>query len=273
MARHALDHVMNAVPPKATASRIKRYVRDLPRCADAEVHKGGFVPSQNEQVSIEEVEAVAGNHVTNGLPPTNFKVFGVGLSRTGSHSLTAALHILGVDTIHYPTDRATLETLLRGDVRFPLLEYYDGITDITSAPYYEDLDRRWPGSKFVLTIREEDSWLHSCRKHWAGLSNFKYDDSEEHRVFMEIQRFLRAAVYGCYEFEEERFRRVYRRHIQNASSYFAGRESDLLVLNIIAGDGYERLARFLGVPVPAQPFPRDRAPACLMFDPSPRDSA
>lgn len=270
VARHALDHVMSAVPPEATASRVKRYARDLPRCADVEVHKGGFAPNQSEQISIEEVEAVAGDPVTNGLSPTNFKVFGVGLGRTGSHSLTEALHMLGVNTIHYPKDRPTLETLLRGDVRFPLLEYYDGITDITCAPYYEDLDQRWPGSKFVLTIREEDSWLHSSRKRWAGVSNFKYDESEEHRVFMEIQRFLRAAVYGCYEFNEERFRRVYRRHVQNVTSYFAGRESDLLVLNIVAGDGYERLAHFLGVPVPEQPFPHDRAPAGLMFDRSVR---
>lgn len=127
-------------------------------------------------------------------------------------------------------------------------------------------DQRWPGSKFVLTIREEDDWLHSCRKHWAGLSNFKYDESEEYRVFMDIRKFLEAAVYGCHEFNEERFRRVYRRHVQNVTSYFAGRESDLLVLNIVAGDGYERLAHFLGVPAPKQPFPHDRAPSYLMFD-------
>lgn len=270
VARHALDHVMSAVPPEAPASQVKRYIRDLPGCADVEMHKGGFALNQSEQISIEEVKAAASDTVTNGLSPTNFKVFGIGLARTGSHSLTEALHTLGIDTIHYPNDLATLETLLRGDVHFPLLEHYDGITDITCAPYYEDLDQRWPGSKFVLTIREEDSWLHSCRKHQAGLSNFEYDGSKEHEVIMEIQRFLKAAVYGCHEFNEERFRRVYQRHVQNVTSYFAGRENDLLVLNIVAGDGYERLAHFLGVPVPEQPFPHDRAPAHLMFDRSGR---
>ncbi|MGH9565338.1 MAG: sulfotransferase, partial [Candidatus Angelobacter sp.] len=91
--------------------------------------------------------------------------------------------------------------------------------------------------------------------HWAGLSNFRYGEDEEHRAFMEVRRFLEAAVYGCYEFDEERFRRVYRRHVQNVTSYFAERESDLLVLNVVAGEGYERLASFLGAPVPEQPFP------------------
>ncbi|MGH3808959.1 MAG: sulfotransferase [Pseudonocardiaceae bacterium] len=80
------------------------------------------------------------------------QVFGVGLSRTGTYSLTEVLHALGVDPIHYPKDRPTLETLLRGAVRFSLLKYYDGIIDITCAPSYADLDQRWLGSKFVLII-------------------------------------------------------------------------------------------------------------------------
>ena len=32
------------------------------------------------------------------------KVFGIGLSRTGTSSLYEALTILGIDTIHYPTN-------------------------------------------------------------------------------------------------------------------------------------------------------------------------
>jgi hypothetical protein len=255
VALYGLDHVASAVTADATPPQVKRYIRDLPNLAQAEVHKRGFDSVQREQIGIEEVEAVAGDLLALGRSPTKSKVFGLGLSRTGTHSLAEALHVLGFDTVHYPTDRATLETLLRGDVRFPLLEYYDGITDITSAPYYEDLDRRWPGSKFVLTVREENSWLRSCRKHWAGLSTFRYGEGEEHRTFMEVRRFLEAAVYGCCEFDEDRFRRVYWRHVQNVTSYFAGRESDLLVLNVVAGEGYERLAPFLGVPVPEQSFP------------------
>jgi hypothetical protein len=143
-------------------------------------------------------------------------------------------------TINYPTDRATLETLVRGDVRFPLLEHYDGITDITVAPYYEDLDRAWPGSKFVLTVCDEDSWLHFC--HDVFLQHEEATQYEKDSVSMEIQRFLHAAVYGSYDFNEERFRRAYRRHLESVTRYFSGREHDLLVLDILAGEGYEQLA-------------------------------
>jgi Sulfotransferase domain len=258
MARHALDHVASALPTHAAPRQFETYMHDLERLGQDQLQKMGSDPGQSNQIGIQDVEeAVANDPVALGRSPKKPKVFGVGLSRTGTHSLTAALHVLGYDTVHYPTDRATLETLLRGDVRFPLLEQYDGITDITTVPYYEDLDREWPGSKFVLTVRDEDSWLRSCRKHWAGLSVFRYGEAEEHRVFMEVRRFLEAAVYACYEFDEEHFRRVYRRHVQNVTSYFAGRESDLLTLNIVAGEGYEQLAPFLGAPVRTRPFPHD----------------
>jgi Sulfotransferase domain len=258
MARYALDQVANALPPHATLSQFKTYLRDLESLGQDQVQKRGSDPGQINQIGIQDVEeAVADDPVALGRSPKKPKVFGLGLSRTGTHSLTAALHVLGYDTVHYPTDRATLETLLRGDARFPLLEQYDGITDITTAPYYEDLDREWPGSKFVLTIRDEDSWSLSCRKHWASLPAAKCGENEEHKVHVEVRRFLEAAVYACYEFDDEHFRRVYRRHVQNVTNYFAGRESDLLIINIVAGEGYERLAPFLGVPAPTRHFPHD----------------
>ena len=39
----------------------------------------------------------------------NQKVFGLGLSRTGTTSLGRALNILGIKTIHYPCDKKTYE--------------------------------------------------------------------------------------------------------------------------------------------------------------------
>ena len=35
------------------------------------------------------------------------KIFGLGLSKTGTSSLGEALNILGINTIHYPFDEAT----------------------------------------------------------------------------------------------------------------------------------------------------------------------
>lgn len=191
-------------------------------------------------------------------PPPRPKVFGIGLSRTGTRSLTAALRTLGFDIVHYPSDPATYRTLLAGTGRFPLLADHDGITDISVAPYYEELDLDWPGAKFILTVREEQDWLRSCATHWTRPVDSKTDRGEG---YPDMQRFLRAAVYGCHEFNPERFARVHRRHVEQVLRHFAGRDDDLLVLDIVGGDGYERLAPFLGREVPDHPFPNVNRPS------------
>ncbi|MDQ3033702.1 MAG: hypothetical protein M3Y87_14895 [Myxococcota bacterium] len=259
VARHAIAHAARTVPPEAKAKHVELYIRNLPYIAEVEVRKLGL--TQTGQVTMEEVErAVKNDPQRLGPAPAKPKVFGLGLSRTGTRSLTAALHVLGFDTVHYPTDRDTLDTLVRGDARFPLLDHYDGLTDITVAPYFEDLDRLHPGARFILTVRDDEGWLQSCRNHWTGRSAYEEGPREgvgieEHRVHMEIRRFLRAAVYASYEFDEARFLRAHRRHVESVKRYFEGRPDDLLVLDIAAGEGYERLAPFLGVALPEQPFP------------------
>jgi hypothetical protein len=255
VARYAVQHAMRVVPLDAKPKMVDAYIRNLPYTAEQEIQKLGL--AQTGALTMEEVMAAVNADPTNLGPQKNKpKVFGLGLSRTGTRSLSAGLHVLGFDTVHYPTDKATLDTFVRGDARFPQLDDYDGLTDITVAPYFEDLDRLYPGSKFVLTVREEAGWLKSCKNHWTGRSAFDPGDgSEEHRTHMEIRRFLRAAVYASYDFEPERFVRAYRRHVENVRRYFADRPNDLLELDITKGEGYEKLAPFLGVPVPTAPFP------------------
>ncbi len=259
VARHAVRHAARMIPVDAKPKDVDHYIRNLPYIAKIEIEKLGL--SQTGKLEMEEVMAAVNADPTNLGPTKNKpKVFGLGLSRTGTRSLSAALHVLGFDTIHYPTDQQTLDTLIRGDAKFPQLEHFDGLTDITVSPYFEELDKSYPGSKFVLTIRDEAGWLKSCRNHWTGRDAYEKGpeggpDAEEHRIHMEIRRFLRAAVYASYEFNPERFARAYKQHVENVQRYFAGRPSDLLVLHIAGGEGYEKLAPFLGVPVPPSPFP------------------
>lgn len=53
------------------------------------------------------------------------KVFGIGLSRTGTYSLSKALDVLGFYTIHYPIDPTTLLALFNGDAAFPNIKDQD----------------------------------------------------------------------------------------------------------------------------------------------------
>lgn len=181
---------------------------------------------------------------------TKPKVFGIGLSKTGTSSLAQALNILGYKTIHYPNDAQTYAELRNGNFKLSLLDQYDAITDTPVVPYYAQLDKLFPGSKFVLTIREEEGWLKSIEQHWQTATRYEHDPAKK-----EFQEFIRAAVYGCIEFDRSRFSYVYQTHSQNVMHYFFHHPEDLLVMDICNGDGWKKLCSFLSLPVPDSPFP------------------
>ena len=184
------------------------------------------------------------------------KVFGLGLSRTGTKSLTAALARLGLDVAHYPDDPTTVRELLAGHCELTLLRERDGITDITTIPFYREFDRIYPDSRFVLTVREKDAWLESLRKllerRPPGDEPARYRDRPE---LVRFRRFLRERVYGSNEFDAERMAAAYDAHHREVRAYFEGRPDDLLVLDVTRGEGYDRLCPFLGVGAPDEPFP------------------
>jgi hypothetical protein len=80
---------------------------------------------------------------------------------------------------------------------------------------------------------------------------------------MEVRRFLRAAVYGCYGFSQQRFARVRLECMDALRAYFADRPRDFLQMDIAAGEEWEKLAAFLDVPSPTDVFPYapERSPA------------
>lgn len=182
---------------------------------------------------------------------TDFKIFGLGLSKTGTSSLEEALNILGFPTIHYPFDLATYNELRRGEYKLSILQQYRGIVDIPVAPYYAQLDKAYPGSKFILTVRNIESWLKSAEKHWELMMKWWHNYPE----FKKFHEFIGAAVYGSIEFNEGRFRFVYNTHVKNVIDYFSGRDNDLLVIDICSGEGWKKLCEFLQVPLPEVPFP------------------
>jgi hypothetical protein len=184
------------------------------------------------------------------------KVFGIGLSRTGTTALSVAMTRLGVRTIHYPTAKNTLDLLANGIFRLPILEEYDAITDVQTVPFYPQLDEEYPNSKFILTVRDIDMWLESTRKSFKGTER-------ETRLIKDIEvrakthaqhDWLRAAVYGTLAWDRSVFRQRYNNHHTAVMNYFEGR-SNLLVLDICGGDKWEKLCPFLGFDIPKSRFP------------------
>ena len=165
------------------------------------------------------------------------KVFGVGLSRTGTTSLTKALRMLGYRTVHFPTS----DEQIAG---------HDAATDASVAYRFEELDRAYPGSKFILTVRDEAAWLrsyHQFRDQQIKIGR-NWPMNREARA-------VRRAVYGTEEFDAELWRAGFRRHNERVLHYFAERPGDLLVMDVTRGEGWEKLCPFLGKPIPGAAFP------------------
>src|SRR5262245_32103566 len=178
------------------------------------------------------------------------KVFGVGLSKTGTSSLAEALNILDIKTIHSPHDEQTYDDLRWGNYRLRIMEGYQGVTD-NVAPFYAQLDRSFPGSKFILTVREKQSWLRSIELHWRLMMDWWHNDPP----FKQFQEFISACEYGMIGFHRDRFSHVYDLHLRNVLAHFEGRPDDLLVIDICGGEGWERLCPFLGLRPRDEPFP------------------
>jgi hypothetical protein len=162
------------------------------------------------------------------------KIFGIGLSRTGTTSLHLALGILGFRSIHYP----------RVDRLRELLQDYDAAVDTPVACSYPELDELYPGSRYVLTVRDFRSWLASTEQF------FSRPPPQESWL-----REVRLRTYGSLEWDRQTFLKAYHRHIETVMDYFKDRPNVLVIMNIVAGEGWDVLCPFLGLPVPSEAFP------------------
>jgi hypothetical protein len=170
------------------------------------------------------------------------KIFGTGMQRTGTTSLAKALQHLGIATRDHPKD-------LFHDIDHPLIHEFDAFTDNPIPLLYRELDARHPGSKFIHTVRDEERWLASVEwLHTVGAEKFHWE-----RV-PEIEEMHRA-LYGTTTFDGLVFLETYRRHDREVRAYFAERPDDLLVLDVTAGEGFEKICPFLGLDPPKDPFP------------------
>lgn len=183
------------------------------------------------------------------------KIYGIGLSRTGTKSLAKALTALGYKTGHYDV---TIKAVVFGEdeptLDVNLVRQWDALTDIPIAAFYRQLDALFPNAKFILTIRDRANWLDSCERHYQA-SRIAY--SNKHGIQPEQILQLRRYVYGQTVFERNRFSHAYEAHVNGVLEYFTARPNDLLVMNICSGAAWSKLCAFLGKDVPNIPFPRE----------------
>ncbi len=170
------------------------------------------------------------------------KIIGVGFQKTGTSSLREALKILGYTV--KDTSTRPLIPILRGNYKkvLRMIRDYDAVEDTPWYMIYKELDQLIPGSKFILTIRDEESWYKSVSKHIGDLRSPQHE-------------WIYGKGKGLPKDDKENTLRVYNNHNKEGLEYFKDRPNDLLVLDFTKGDKWEKLCEFLNKDIPDVPFP------------------
>jgi hypothetical protein len=183
------------------------------------------------------------------LHPIATRIFGIGLHKTGTGSLWEALRLLGFSAAHWKEAKwaKAIWNEMLNEGRSITLEHYYGLTDLPIPVLYKELDKAYPGSKFILTIRPEEEWIASVEAH--------YSDANPYRKTWRKDRFsaiIHTALYGRSDFDRETMLARYREHNQAVIDYFADKPHQLLVMY---DQRWSALCQFLGQPVPCVPYP------------------
>ncbi|UCF49031.1 MAG: hypothetical protein JSU91_04595 [Thermoplasmatales archaeon] len=162
------------------------------------------------------------------------KVFCIGYPKTGTTSLYKALNILGYRAVRIFDTKTWHKKDLRKYISHIKKSKYDAFVDfpISDNILYQDIDKEIPNSKFILTIRDKKSLETSYKNFY-----------KEAPFYEKILKDLEGKLLNLNKRNEEILK------------YFKNKPSQLLVMNIINGDGWDMLCKFLDKPIPKKKFP------------------
>jgi hypothetical protein len=161
------------------------------------------------------------------------RIFIIGLPRTGTTSICAAMLELGFSVAHTAYTQTTFDNA-------------EVIADTPIFCDYKRLDSFYPGSKFIYLTRQSEHWLPSIKQLLK-------------RMFVNVSRTdggFNTIIKRCYQntfapFTLENIERseflaaCYKKHNQEVNLYFAKRSSDILTIDISEPTSFQQLLSFL----------------------------
>jgi hypothetical protein len=219
--------------------------------------------------------------ITMGL-----RVIGAGFGRTGSSSLKAALERLGfgpcdhMGEVFFHPERALLwEEALDardGGQAFDWERLYAGYAATTDWPrafFWRELVAAYPEAKVILSVRDPKRWYDSMRRTvyamsqdptvaqrvgamLGGAAGDAADDAAGDAPDLSwmprlVDRVVWQGTFGGRFTDEAHALQVFADH---RAAVEAAIPPERLLVHA-AADGWEPLCRFLGVPLPAEPYP------------------
>lgn len=170
------------------------------------------------------------------------KIFQIGFNRCGTTSLAAFFEANGLRSLHWkvpsgPNAGRNLALLGHENLWDKSKRVFEGVEDfdffsdmefvsshlITNLYEKFDLiDQHYPGSRFILNVRDPDAWIASRLQHGQRPSE----------IYSEyIKRWM-----DCYQCDEEKLIDLWKTHFEchceRVLKYFKGREEQLLIFRL-----------------------------------------
>ena len=194
------------------------------------------------------------------------KVLGAGFGRTGTMSLKIALEKLGIgpcyhmrEVISHPSHIKIWYDISRGE--HPnwdrLFSGFNSAVDFPVCLFYEELVNKFPDAKFILTLRDFDTWYKSTAntiyKVPTMLPGWFKRVVYPIRMFIEMQVILIwVGLFKNNFSDRESTELVYNEHIESVKKTISA--DKLLIYRI--NEGWGPLCEFLNVEKPETPFPK-----------------
>lgn len=193
-------------------------------------------------------------------------VIGAGVGRTGTYSLKLAINQLGLGPCHHmeevlhkmPVQVPLWSAALEGHADWPaIFSGYGSAVDWPTARFFRELHAVYPQARFVLTHRSPESWADSFGETIYKLLAARDQAPPELQEWLAMAAGVVAATGFPPGLDRDGLMKAFVAH--NDAVKAAIPASQLLVYQV--KEGWEPLCRFLGQPVPSEPFPRtnDRA--------------
>jgi hypothetical protein len=191
------------------------------------------------------------------------EVIGSGLGRTGTKSLQTALNMLGVGPCHHMAEvfmhPESMGLWVEAGAGRPdwdaIFGGYRSAVDYPSAAYWRALAAYYPDAKVIHTVREPDSWFESTQA-----TIFAPDGLAAQAIATgegPMAPFFRSFAGPFIGRLHDRDYLIdhFKRHTDEVLATIPAER--LLVYQ--AGQGWEPLCGFLGVPVPDAPYPSENS--------------
>ncbi len=161
------------------------------------------------------------------------KLFIIGLPRTGTTSISAALMDYGFKVAHTAFTKHTFDLA-------------DVFSDTPCYCDYPQLDKLFPGSKFVYLNRKLKHWIPSVQMLLSKMQKNLSPDGHFNPIMKRCFNSIFELLNTENPLSTNHLTQCYQQHQQQVFNYFSNR-NDLLSIDIAQAGSLDALLKFLGI--------------------------